>query len=149
MRSNAEGSLATTCASCLRGQDAEAKRPNAHRVAHGDDGVFGQEEERVGAANPGERVGDAILDGDLFADGDEVDEDLGVGVALEDRPARFEIGAELFRVGQVSVVADGERPARIVDRERLRILDVRRTRRRVTDVPDGHAALAARRADPG
>ena len=52
MRSNAIGSLATTCASFARRQDAEAERADAPRIAHGDDRVLGEEEERVGALRP-------------------------------------------------------------------------------------------------
>jgi hypothetical protein len=88
----------------------------------------------------GSRVRDAILDGDLFAHRHEVDEDLGVSVALEDRPARLELGTKLGRVRQVSVVADRQRAARIVDRDRLSVLDVGAARGGVADVADGDAA---------
>ena len=139
MRSNAHGSLATTCASFFDEQKPEAERPDAHRIAHGDDRLLRQEEQRVGALDPRERVGDAVLDGDLLARRDQVHEHLGVGVALEDRAARLELGAELVGVRQVAVVADGERAAGVVDGDRLRVLDVRAAGGRVAHVPDGDA----------
>ena len=95
-----------------------------------------------------ERVGDAVLDGDLLADRDEVDEHLGVGVALEDRAARLELGAELFGVREVAVVADRERAARVVDGDGLRVLDVRAAGRRVAHVADGDAPGELARAAP-
>ena len=76
---------------------------------------------------------------DLLAQRDEVDEHLGVAVALEDRAARLELGAELLGVGEVAVVADGERAARVVDGDGLRVLDVRAARGRVAHVADGDA----------
>ena len=133
----------------LRREEAEAERADAHRVAHGDDRVLGHEEQRVRALDPGERVGDPVLDGHLFARRDEVDEDLGVGVALEDGPARLELGAELFLVREVAVVADGQRAARVVDGDRLGVLDVRAAGGRVAHVPDGDATRQLARAGPG
>ncbi len=123
----------------LRGEEAEAEGPDAHGVAHGDDRLLRHEEQRVGALHARERVGDAVLDGDLLARRDEVHEHLGVGVALEDRPARLELGPQLFGVRQVAVVADGERAARVVDRDGLGVLDVRAAGRRVADVADRDA----------
>ncbi len=125
-------------------QDAEAERANAHRVAHRDHRVLGEEEERVGALHALERGGDAILDRDLLAHRDEVDEDLGVGRRLEDRSALLELLAELVGVREVSVVADGERALGVVDGERLRVLDVRAAGGRVADVTDGDAARQLR-----
>jgi hypothetical protein len=121
-------------------EDAEAQRPDAHGVADGDDGLFGEEGERIGALDPGEGVGDAVLDGDLFAHGDEVDEDLGVGVAREDRPALLELRPKLFGVREVAVVADRERAAGVVDCDGLRVLDVGSAGGGVADVADGDAA---------
>ena len=139
MRSNAHGSLAMTCASRFDEQKTEAQRADAHGIAHGDDRVLGHEEQRVGSLHPRQRVGDPVLDGDFLARRDEVHEHLGVGVALEDRAACLELGPELVGVGEVAVVADGERAARVVDRDRLRVLDVRAAGRRVADVADRDA----------
>ena len=82
-------------------------------------------------------VRDPVFDGDLFAGRHQMDEHLRVAVALEDRPTGLELRSQLVGVGQVAVVADGERAAGVVDGDRLRVLDVRAPRRRVADVADG------------
>ena len=133
-----------------RGQDAEAERTDAARIADRDDRVRRQEEQRVGALDPRERVDDAVLDRDLLAARDQVDEHLGVGGRREDRALLLELGAELVGVREVAVVADRERAARVVDRERLGVADVRAAGRRVADVADGDATgqlLELRRAE--
>ncbi len=122
------------------GQDPEAERANATRVTHGDHCVLGHEEERIRAFDAGERVQDAVFDRHLVRLGDEMDEDLGVGRRLEDRPLALELGAEIVGVRKVAVVADRERAARIIDSERLRVLQMRATGGGVAHVADRHAA---------
>jgi hypothetical protein len=68
-----------------------------------------------------------------------VHEHLRVAVALEDGSAGFELVPELVGVGQVAVVADGQRAARVVDGEGLGVLDVGAPGGRVADVADGDA----------
>ena len=47
---------------------------------------------------------------------------LGVGGRLEDRAVGLEPLAQLDRVDEVAVVADRDRAARVVDRDRLGVL---------------------------
>ena len=91
-----------------------------------------------------QRVGDPVLDGDLLAGGDQVNEDLRVRIALKNRAARLEFGPQLFGVGEVAVVTDRERTACVVDGDGLGVLDVRATGRRIPDVADGDAARQPR-----
>ena len=114
------------------------RMPIGSRTAISSVGV--RHSERVRAAHLRERVGDAILAGALRADGDQVDDDLGVARALEDRAARLESFAQRFGVGEVAVVGDGDRAARVVDGDRLRVLEQRAARGRVADVTDRDVA---------
>ena len=54
---------------------------------------------------------------------DEVEQQLRIRGAGEDRALLFEMGADLFRVDQVPVVRDRDRPRCARGKERLRILD--------------------------
>ncbi len=128
----------------VAGQEAQAERADPHRIAHADDGLLRHEEERVGALHPGEGVGDSVFDGDLLARRDQVNEHLGVAVALEDRASRLELGPQLLGVREVSVVAHRQRAARVVDGDRLGVLDVRAPRGGVAHVPDGATARQLR-----
>ncbi len=119
---------------------AERQRAEAHRIAHSDDRVLGQKDERIGAAHLAKRIGDAFGQRPLARAGDEVDDRLRVGGAREDRALGLEPLAQLDRVDQVAVVPDRHRPARVVDRDRLGVLLGRVARRRVADVPDGRDA---------
>ncbi len=119
---------------------AEDEGADAHRITDGDHLALGEEEERVGALDLAERVGDLIGRELLRAHGDEVDDGLGVGGALEDRAARLEALAQLGVVGEVAVVGDGDRAARVVDGEGLHVLEVRAARRGVAHVADGGRA---------
>ena len=68
---------------------------------------------------------------------------FGVGGALEPRAGRAQLVAQLARVHQVAVLADGD--ARDPGRadQRLRVLPARRARGRVAHVPDGRLAAEA------
>jgi hypothetical protein len=69
-----------------------------------------------------------------------VEDDLGVGGGLEDRAIFFQAHAQLVGVDQVAVVGDGQRAARVIDRDRLRVLDHRVAGGGVAHVPDGGEA---------
>ena len=99
-----------------------------------------QEEERVGALHPAERLGDAVLEGDLLAPRDQVHEHFAVRGRLEDRALLLELGAHCLGVGQVAVVADRERALGVVDGEGLRVAQGRAAGGGVAHVADGDAA---------
>ena len=118
------------------------QRPEPHRIAHRDQRVLGQEDQRVGAAHLAKRVGGALGQRPLARARDEVDDDLGVGGGLEDRAFRLEPLAQLDRVDEVAVVADRDRAARVVDRDRLGVLLDRVARGRVAHVADRRVTRA-------
>ena len=117
-------------------QLAHHQRPEAERVAHGDDRVRGEEQERVGAAHLREGLLDALSRGALALAGDEVQEQLGIGGALEDRALRLQGGAQLLRVDEVAVVRHRDRPGRALEHERLGVLDERLAGRGIARVAD-------------
>src|SRR5450432_3268232 len=131
-----------------RGLDdaAEHERPEAHGIAHGDHHVFGQEDERVRTADLRERVGDAVRQIVLPRARDQVDDALGVGGRREDRALGLEALAQLAGVDEVAVVAERDRPARVVDGDGLRVLLGRVTGRRVAHVTDGRRPGQVREA---
>ena len=70
----------------LRGDDpgavlglADRQRAEAHRIAHRDHRVLGQEHQRIGAADLAKRVGRPLRQRPLTRVRDEVDDRLGVG----------------------------------------------------------------------
>jgi hypothetical protein len=69
-----------------------------------------------------------------------VDDRLGVGGGLKDRPLGLEALTQLDGVDQVAVVADRHRAADIVDRDRLSVPLGRVTRGRVAHVADSGEA---------
>jgi len=87
-----------------------------------------------------ERVDDAILEGDLLAPRDEVNEHLRVRGGGEDRALRLEVGPDVVGVGEVAVVTDRERALCVVDRERLSVSEVRAASGRVPHVSDRASA---------
>ena len=106
--------------------------------------LWRQAEQRVGALDLAQRVGDAILDRALRAHRDQMDDDFGVARALEDRAASLELFAQRLGVRQVAVVGDRDRAARVVDRDRLRVFQERAAGGRVAHVADGVVAAELR-----
>ena len=115
---------------------ADTERSNPHGVPNGDHLLVGHAQERVRALNLGERVGHAIFDRALRADGHEVNDDLRVAAALKDRTSRLESFTLRIGVREVAVVRDGDGAARIVDSDRLRVLEHRSARGRIANVTD-------------
>ncbi len=140
----------------LAGDDVDVSRPsrritpstsepNSPRIANGDEFFSVRTRERIRCAlDLLQCVGDAILDRRLVAPRDEVHDRFGVARALEDRAFRLEIAAQRIVVREVAIVSEGDRSARVVDRERLRVLEVRAARRGVADVPDRARTLELR-----
>ena len=72
--------------------------------------------------------------------GEQVDDQLAVGGRLEADAALQELAAQLRRVDQVAVVADGERAVQRLQHVGLRVAQARRAGGGITRVADGHVA---------
>src|SRR2546428_1798375 len=68
-----------------------------------------------------------------------MEDDFAVARRLEDVPAAFEFFAKRCGVHQVAVVRQGPLALLATDGQRLRVLQVRVPRCRITRVPDGRA----------
>ena len=115
---------------------AERERPEAVRIARGDQPVLGQHGERVGAADLRDRLADRLFDRCGLRAGVEVQDDFGVAAGLKDRAVAHELVAQLEGVDEVAVVAHGDLAVRAVDEEWLRVLELALARGRVACVPD-------------
>jgi hypothetical protein len=69
-----------------------------------------------------------------------VEDDLAVHRRLKNASLRLQLLAQEGGVGQVAVVRDGNLALRAIDRQRLRVLDARRARGRITRVSDRNGA---------
>ncbi len=118
---------------------AEAERPEAVRIARRDHPVLREKHEREGAAHLRKRLHDHLLDRAGAAAGDEMEDDLAVGGAPEDRPVELHLATQLDRVHEVAVVRDGDLADLAVDEHRLDVRRAREARRRVAVMPDAHA----------
>ena len=112
---------------------------NAQRVAAGEQAVLGQDEQRVGAFDLAQRVGQPLDRGRIFGCRDEVDDDLGVAGRLEDRAAPVEGPAQLHRVRQIAVLGDREAALGELGEQRLDIAQRRFAGRRIAHVADRRA----------
>ena len=115
---------------------SQDQRPESERIARGDQLVLRQEDHRVRAAHLRQGRDHAVDQGRTGGLRDQVDHHLGVRRGLEDRARRLEPVAQLDGVHQVAVVRHGERPALVLDHQRLRILEHGLAVRRVAVVPD-------------
>src|ERR1051325_3699208 len=70
----------------------------------------------------------------------QVQDDFAIDRRLENRAPLFELLAKWRGVGEIAVVRDGDLPLRAIHGERLRIANVRRSRRGIARMPDGHRA---------
>ena len=118
----------------------EDQRPDTQRIAHAHQGFVGKGDQGIGADHLLQRVDQPVHDGGIEADGDQVDEDLGVGGGLEQAAATDQGAMQHMGVGQVAVMRDGE-PAELEIRiERLNISKNGIAGGGVAVVPDGDAA---------
>ena len=121
-------------------QASEHERPEAVRVAHRQELVVGEDQQRVGALDAVQGFDEAPGQIAVLGAGHEVDDDLGVHGRLEDRPFVLEVLADVDGVDEVAVVGHGDRPEAGLDDERLGVLDLARPRGRVPVVADGVVA---------
>src|SRR5260370_22892116 len=98
---------------------AENERTEAARIAHGVEFVFCEDEKRVRAFDLIEGVTDRAGKIAGLRAGDEMDDNFGVAVGLEDRAAMFELAAPLGGVGEVAVVTEGDLALVAIDHDGL------------------------------
>ena len=137
MRSNAQVSEATTCPSPSRpSQSGRKPRASTIGVQRAADG----QHQGVGALDALQRVEDLVFDLPRLGAGDEVHQHLAVRGGLEDRALVHEIGAQLDGVGEVAVVAEGQRALAVAREDRLGVGEDRAAGGGVAGVADRDVA---------
>ena len=116
-------------------------------IAHADQLAPGQRDQRIGAFELPQGVDQPVDHRRIVADGDQMDDGLGVRGRLEDAALADQPAADAVGVGQVAVVGDGEAAELEVGEQRLHVAQDGLAGRRVADVADGVAARQA--ADDG
>ena len=133
----------------LRGDDpvlsadaAEDERPEAVRVAEGDELPLRERHDRVRAVEPLHRVRDRLGERRLVVR-DQGRDQLAVGGRAQRHAVGVQVVAHLTDVDEVAVVAERDRARAAVLDERLRVRPLRRARRRVARVADRDLAAQA------
>ena len=116
---------------------AEDEWANAVRVAHADQRLRREDDERIGTFDGVERVDDAIRDGGGAREGDAVDDDFGIGGGGEERTAGDELAAQGNGVGEVAVMGEGEAAEREVGIKGLHVAQQGFARGGVAVMADG------------
>ena len=93
--------------------------------------------ERIRPFDSREGLDDPLRKGRRLRLGDQVDDHLGVAGRLEDCAVRLQLVADESGVRQVAVVRERQAAERVVDEERLDVLERAPTGRRVPVVADG------------
>ncbi len=119
---------------------AENERADAPRIAGGFDAIWKQKQEAVGPLQMLENVREWISFLHVRWFGEEVDDDFGVGGALEDVAMLFVLLAEEGGVDQIAVVGDGDGAHEIFAEKRLGVADFAGTGGGIADVADGGVA---------
>jgi len=130
----------------LGGQDpgiaqlSERKWAEARGIADADHALGRQQQERERSLDAGQRPRELLDQRRAGLTGQQMENDLGVGVGLKDRPVLFQLGTQLLRIDQVAVVGDGHRAVRGIGRDRLGIAQARGAGGGVAHMPDGTMA---------
>src|SRR5882762_10343714 len=104
----------------FRGRElAEDERTEATGIADGVEFVLREDEQRVGAFDLIEGVAERAGEIAGLRAGDEMDDDFGVAISLEDGAAMLELAAPVGCVGKIAVVADGDFALVAIDHDGL------------------------------
>ena len=117
-------------------EPAKDEGPEAPGIDDGVQRPADGDHERVGALHTLERIEQLVLGLARLGARNQVNQDLAVRRALEDRALGDEVRAQLHGVGQVAVVGEGERPFAVAREHRLGVGQHGRARGRVAGVPD-------------
>ena len=119
------------------GQSTDGEGTEAPRVAHGENPVAAEEDEREGPLPRRQRALDAVLPRLPAGGGEHQRHHLGIARRRQPETARQQLVAQLGRVDDVAVVGQRQRPVHRLDHERLDVAIVARAGRRVARVADG------------
>src|SRR5260370_18884595 len=97
---------------------AENERTEAAGIADGVQFVLREDEQRVSALDLIEGIAERAGEIAGLRAGDEMDDDLGVAVGLEDGAAMLELAAPVGGVGQIAIVADADFALFAIDHDR-------------------------------
>ncbi len=122
---------------------AEHQWPHTVRIAHTDQLLAGQRDERIGAGDFRHGIDQTIDDTGLFAVGDEMDNDFGVHGGLEDAALQHKAAAQGGGIGQVAVMGDGEAAICQIGEDGLYIAEHGAAGGGVAVMADGGVALKA------
>src|SRR6266571_331882 len=122
-------------------ETSQRQRPEAARVAHADDPVPGDEDQRVGPPHLLQGVHDRRLQVRLLRARDQVQDDLRVAGGAEDGALLLETVADGRGVDQVAVVGDPDLSLARFDHERLGVLQAALHGGGVSHVADRQVAL--------
>ena len=120
---------------------AEGERTEAVRIERADHRVLGHEQVGEAAVHGVERFLELVHKGALQGATDEVHQDFGVGVRVEDRALVLQLAAQRRAVRQVAVVAQGHVAVVEAEDERLDVVRGARAGRGVAHVADGPVSL--------
>jgi hypothetical protein len=125
-------------------EPAQRQRPEPVRVADGDQSFLGDEGEREGAGELGDRLDQRVVDAERLGAGIEVQRHFSVAVGLEDRALAHQLVAQFAGVDDVAVVADADLAVHAVDEQRLGVGHRALAGGRVAGVADGNGARQRR-----
>ena len=119
---------------------AHGERPEAARIAGGEDPVAADHDQRKGAFHAAQGVGHGVGQGLLARQRNQMNQHLGVAVGLKDRALAFQLLPDRERVHQVAVVGNGNRSLVGLHHDGLGVQQGRITGRGVAGVADGENA---------
>jgi hypothetical protein len=122
-------------------QPAQGQGAEAVGVAHADELALVHHHQRIGAAHLLERGHHRVGEARLGGAGHQVHDDLGIHAGAEDGAVGLQLAAQEGRVGQVAVVGDGDRAARIFHGDGLGIGQLGRPGGGIAHVADGLVPL--------
>ena len=120
---------------------ADHQRPEPELIAHRDQAMLRQHDQRIRAAYLRQRLDHASRQVGGMAGGDQMNYQLAVRGGLENRTAGFESLAQFLEIDKVAVMRERKSAACVLDHERLAVLEIRRTGSRVAIVANRSRAF--------
>ena len=126
------------------GDATHRERPESVRIAGRKDAIARHHDDREGALDLAQRVGNGVDEGCGLGMRDELDDDFRVRCGLEECAFALQMHAQVAKVHQVAVVRDRNQAFGRLHADGLRIEQRRVAGGRIARVPDGHVAFEAR-----
>jgi len=111
------------------------------RVPGPHDGPLDHENQRKGALQLGQNLGEPLFIITVRCLGQKMDDHLRIHGGLEDRTLIFQLAVKLLGIGEISVMSDRDRFVAVGHEEWLAILDIGRAGRGVTGMGDRDRTL--------